>query len=153
LSIKINSKSLNMAKLEQLEELTTQERQYRYFSEDFKRKKVLEIERGLTSIGEIKRQYQVSGTAIYKWIYKYSMGKEKGERMVLESKSDTVKIKLLKEQVAQLERLVGQKQIKIDFLEKMIEIAGEEYGIDIKKKHSTQQSSVSGKAEKLTPTK
>ena len=142
-----------MAKLEQLVNLSRQERQYRYFSEDFKRKKVLEIEKGLTSVGEIKRQYQVSGTAIYRWIYKYSMSREKGERTVIESKSDTLKIRALKEQVEHLERLVGQKQIKIDFLEKMIEIAGEECGIDIKKKHSTPRSSASGKAGKNAPIK
>ena len=36
--------------------------------------------------------------------------------------------------MADLERIVGQKQIVIDFQEKMIELAEQEYNVDIKKK-------------------
>jgi hypothetical protein len=32
-----------------------------------------------------------------------------------------------------MERIIGQKQLKIDFLEKQIELAEEAYGVDIKK--------------------
>jgi transposase len=150
---KNNSKSTTMANVEQLEKLTRKERQTRYFSEDFKKKKVNEIERKLASVVEVSRQYQVSRAAIYNWIYKYSMGQKKETRLVVETKSDTIKIKLLQEKLQELERMIGQKQIQIDFLEKMIEIAGEKYGIDIKKKHSTTPSPSSGKVDKNTPTK
>jgi hypothetical protein len=44
--------------------------------------------------------------------------------------------------------VVGQKQIQIEFLEKMIEIAEKELKIDIKKKSSTPQSAGSGKSGK-----
>ena len=50
--------------------------------------------------------------------------------------------------VKELERIVGQKQILIDFKEKMIEIAEEKYGIEIKKKKGSQPSSGSGKTGK-----
>lgn len=43
------------------------------------------------------------------------------------------KLKKLQKRAAELERLVAQKQFNIDFLEKMMEIAKDEYGIDIKK--------------------
>ncbi len=62
-----------MANLKDYEKLTVKERINRYFSEDFKRKKVSEIERNLSSVSEICREYQVSNTAVYKWMYQYSM--------------------------------------------------------------------------------
>ena len=81
----------------------------RYFSEDFKRKKVQEIDNNLTSIAEVSRTYQVSRTAVYKWVCKYFLCYQKGLKQVLEAKSDTRKIKLLQEQIKALEHVVGQK--------------------------------------------
>lgn len=52
----------------------------------------------------------------------------------MEAKSDTQKILALQKRIAELERIVGQKQVLLDFKEKMIELAEEEYKIDIKKK-------------------
>ena len=142
-----------MAKLYEYEKLTVKERQYRRFSVEFKRKKVNEIERCITSVSEVSREYQVSRPAIYAWIRQYSRMRKKQERLVLESLSDTRKITALKEKVKELERTVGQKQIQIDFFDKMIELAQEEYGIDIKKKCSTPRSAGSGRGEKATVTK
>ena len=70
---------------------------------------------------------------IYKWIHLYSR-EEKPTRTIVESKSDTAKILALQKRIAELERLVGQKQVQIEFQEKMIEIAEETYKVDIKKK-------------------
>lgn len=120
--------------------LTVEERQLRYFSEEFKRQKVADIENRLITIAQISRDYQVSRTAIHKWLYKYSTMKKKKEKLVYESESEALKVKQLQDRIKELERAVGQKQIKIDFLEKMIEIAEEDLKIDIKKKHSTKPS-------------
>ena len=73
--------------------------------------------------------------------------------MVVEADSDTAKIKSLKQYAAELEQLLGQKQFEIDFLKKQMEIASEQYGIDLKKKASGQPSSGSGKTEDHTPSK
>jgi transposase len=139
-----------MANLKDYEKLTMRERNNRYFSEDLKSKKVSEIERNLVSVADVCREYQVSRTAVYKWIYQYSRMRKKGERQVVESKSDTLKIKALKEQIKELERIVGEKQIKLDFQEKMIEIAEKEYKVDIKKKFSGKPSSGTGANDKNT---
>jgi transposase len=125
----------------------------RYFSEDFKKKKVAEIERRVTSVAEICRQYEVSSPAVYKWIYKYSLMKKKGIKMVVESQSDTTKIKALKQHVCELEQLLGQKQFEIDFLKKQMELASEQYGVDLKKKRFGKRSPGSGNTEKNTFTK
>ena len=139
-----------MATLRKLQQTKQSQRVHRYFSEDFKRKKVREIEENQVKIMQIVREYQVSKAAIYKWIYKYSAMRKKGIRQVVEAKSDTVKLTLFRERFREMERLVGQKQIMIEFLEKMIEFAEKEYGIDIKKKYSSTPSSGSGQTGKRT---
>lgn len=133
-----------MANLKDYEKLTTRERQVRYFSEDFKRKKVSEIERNLAKVSEICREYQVTRAAVYKWVYKYSKMRKRSERQVVESGSDSRKILALKEQVKELERIIGEKQVKLDFQEKMIDLAEQEYKVDIKKKFSGKRSSGTG---------
>jgi transposase len=122
----------------------------RYFSESFKQEKVREIEKRTVTVSEIAREYEVSNSAVYKWIDKYSLMKKKGIRQVVESESDTRKVIALREKVRELERMVGQKQIQLEFKDKMIEIAEEMYGVDIKKKFGSQPSSGSGTSE--TPT-
>jgi hypothetical protein len=64
------------------------------------------------------------------------------------SDSSKKKLKELHVRIQELERIVGQKQLNIDFLEKMIEIAKEHYGIDIKKNSDTSLSTGSEKTSK-----
>jgi transposase-like protein len=141
-----------MARVEQLKSNVTI-RNKRYFSEDFKKKKVTELDKKLTTVSEICKQYEVSGTAVYKWIYKYSLMRKKGIKMVVEAESDTARIKTLREHISGLEQLLGQKQFEIDFLKKQMEIAGDQYGIDLKKKLSGKQSVGFGNTDKNTATK
>ncbi len=112
----------------------------RHFSDDFKLAKVRELEKRITSIPDICRTYMVSRTSVYKWIYKYSVMAKKQVKLVVEAKSDTQKIKALEERIKELERIVGQKQLLLEFKDKMIEIAEETYGVDIKKKLSSKLS-------------
>src|SRR5688572_2266131 len=115
-----------MATLEKYQSTQKARRVQRCFSEDFKRKKVREIEHNLVSILQVSREYSVSTTAVYKWLYKYSAMRKKGLKVVVEAKSDTAKIQHLKGMLKEAEATVGQKQIMIDFLQKMIELAEEE---------------------------
>lgn len=123
--------------------------QTRTFSEEFRRKKVEEIERRLASVSEISREYKVTRSAVYKWIHKYSRQMKKKEKLIVESESDTRKISDLKRKIAELERLVGQKQIQIDFMAKVIDIAEETYQVDIKKKFGGKESSGSGNTDQI----
>jgi transposase len=132
--------------------LALKERQMRSFSEDFKRQKVRELEQKITTISEICKQYEVSKQAVRKWLIKYSTSYCIGIRTIVESESDTKKLLELQKKIAALERLVGQKQIQLDFTNKMIELAEEHYGIDIKKKFENKLSSGSGDTEKSSST-
>jgi len=124
--------------------MTVSERRQRSFSDSFKLQKVKEIERGITKVSEICKQYEVSSTNVYRWLNKFGNMKNKKERLIIETDSDTKQLLELKKKVAELERIIGQKQILIDFKNKMIDLAEETYGVDIKKKFSTQPSSTSG---------
>jgi len=116
-------------------------KEQRHFNDDFKKSKVRELEKRITTIPDICRTYAVSRTAVYKWIYKYSSMAKKQVKVVVEAKSDTQKIKALEERIKELERIVGQKQLLIEFKDKMIEIAEATYGVDIKKKVGSKLSS------------
>lgn len=128
------------------------DRKTRYFSEEIKRQKVKDLERNLVTISELCREYRVSRTSVYRWIYKYSAARKKQERQIVEKSSDTRKIKALQDRIKELERVIGQKQLLIDFKDKMIEIAEEMYQVDIKKKLSSSPSAGIGKTERSTPT-
>ena len=136
-----------MARLDQLK-MTTAERRQRRFSDNFKIQKVREIETGQTKVSEICSQYQVADKNVYLWIDKFGSMKNKKERMVVETDSDTRQLLELKKRVSELERIIGQKQILIDFQDKMIDLAEETYGVDIKKKFFSTPSNTSGKTEK-----
>ena len=114
---------------------------HRYFSEEFKKGKVKELERNISSVSDICETYSVSRTSVYRWIYKYSVMAKKQVKQVVEAKSDTKKIKALEDRIKELERIVGQKQLLLEFKDKMIEIAEATYGVDIKKKVGSRLSS------------
>jgi transposase-like protein len=132
--------------------MTTAQRRCRHFSDSFKIQKVRELETGRTKVSELCKQYEVSGTNVYKWLNKFGSMKNKKERLIIEADSDTKQLLELKKKVAELERIIGQKQVMLDFKDKMIELAEETYGVDIKKKFTTSPSNSSGSIESNTPT-
>ncbi len=139
-----------MAKRSDFQSKGGSNRALRYFSESFKQEKVREIERNLVTVGQLSKEYEVTTAAVYKWLYKYSAFRKKQIRQIIEPMSDAHKIEELRSKIKELERLVGQKQIQLEFKEKMIELAEEMYRIDIKKKFGTAPSSGSGSIEPNT---
>lgn len=105
----------------------------RYFSEEFKKEKARAIASGKLRIKDLCFVYEISRTTVYNWLYLYTQI-EKGTKTVLQMDSEEQKSKMLLTKVAELERAVGQKQLEIDYLNKLIEISGKDLGIDLKKK-------------------
>lgn len=120
----------------------------RAFSEEFKRSIVKEFESGRFSVKQLSRLHKIAYQTVYRWIYKYSTVNEKGVRIVEKSQSSSQKVKDQEKRIAELERALGQKQMKVDYLEKMIELAKDELDIDIKKNSDTSQLGGSGNTEK-----
>ena len=113
----------------------------RHFSEEVKREVVKKIECYELSAAQASREYEVSPTTIYQWMYRYSVHLKKGNIVIVEKKSITRKVEEFKQRIAELERIVGQKQLEIDVLNKTLEIGSSEAGYDIKKKYSGKSSS------------
>lgn len=112
----------------------------RRFSEDFKLKIVHEYESGKYSVSEMEKIYDISNVSIYDWIHKFSKYNKKSIQVVELKNSQAEKIKQMETRIKELEQALGRKQMNIDYLEKMIDLAKEYYNIDIKKNSNTLQS-------------
>lgn len=120
----------------------------RKFSEDFKLKIVKEYESGKFTVYEMEKIYDISNQTIYNWIYKYSRYNKKSIQVVEMKDSQANKIKEMEARIKELEQVVGQKQMNVDYLEKMIDLAEEHYDIDVKKNSNTQHSGGSKSTKK-----
>lgn len=118
---------------------------HRQFSEQIRRKAVEEFRSGTYTVAELAELYCCSKYAVYKWIHKYSPADSPAINVVEMSESSDQKVAELTRKIADLERALGQKQIQVDFYEKMIELAEDEYNLDLKKNTSTRLSTGSGK--------
>lgn len=114
-------------------------RKMRVFSEAFKKEKVQEYLEHKVSVQQISDLYKVSRSSIYLWIYKYST-LDPGVKTVVQMQSEEQKSKYLMQQVAELERIVGQKQLQLDLNQKLFELLSQELGYDVKKKYEPRLS-------------
>jgi transposase len=108
----------------------------RIFSEDFKKQKVKELDDKTISICQLVTLYSISRTTVYKWLAKYSVHYHKETKMVVQMESETHKLQAVLQRQAELERIIGQKQMEIDYLNKLLEIGSHELKIDLKKSFS-----------------
>lgn len=128
-------------------------RQLRTFSESFKRQKVKELVSRQLTVSQMSTLYGISIQTVYRWLYKYSPDYKRGTIQVVQMESEAQKTKLYQERVAELERIIGQKQMEIDYLQKLLEVSSKELGVDIKKNFDTKRSTASENEVGSTPTK
>ena len=119
-------------------------RERRIFSEDVKKKAVKDLTSKRTTVRALVNEHQISEQTVYRWLYKYSPYHEQKCTLVVQMKSEETKNSELQKRVADLERIVGQKQLEIDLLNKLLEIGSSELGFDLKKNFSTPPSSGTG---------
>lgn len=113
----------------------TETKYNRTFSDEFRRQKVKELTNGQLRVRDLCALYGLSRTTVYNWLYLYSEA-EQGVKTVVQMESEAFKTKLLQQRVAELERVIGQKQLEIDYLNVCLEVTSEELGYDVKKKHA-----------------
>ena len=82
---------------------------------------------------EASRELQVSEQSIYNWLGRYSRYLVKNKTLIVEEKSEAYRSKQLEQRIKELEAALGRKQLEMDLLNKVIELANEEYGTDLKK--------------------
>lgn len=124
------------------------------FSETIKKQVTKDIESGKCSVSSASLELGTSPQTIYNWIYKYSRYLKKNKIMIVEEKSESYRSRDLEKQIKELEAALGRKQLEIDFLNRLIEVAGSELHLDLKKNLQNQLSNGSNKTKgKSTNTK
>jgi len=126
-------------------------RERRIFSESLKKKIVKELVSNRTTIKAITVEHQVSYQSVYRWLYKYSPQHQQKCTLVVQMDSEELKNTALRNRLAELERIVGQKQLEIDFLNKLLEVGSKELGFDLKKSFNTQLSNGTDTPDTSTP--
>ncbi|WP_233202200.1 hypothetical protein [Parabacteroides provencensis] len=119
------------------------------YSMSFKLSVVQEYETSRLSMETIQRKYGIQGShTLKRWIEKYGNFdvSNKSHCPVEKSKEQQLleleqKIKLLEHKNARLEKELELKDIKAEFFDMMIDIAEQEYHIDIRKNSFPEQSS------------
>ena len=123
-------------------------RQRRIFSEALKKEIVRDIEKGKLSVTQTIREYSIGHGTIYRWIDKYSHNLQRGTVLVMEKKSEASGKDELLARIKELEAALGRKQFELEVKDKIIEIASEIYGEDIKKKFENKLSTSSEEKSK-----
>jgi len=119
-------------------------RQQRIFSEEIRKQVVRDIERGKCSVSQVKHELQVSDQTVYNWLHKYSLYLQKQRVLVVENKSESYRSRELEKRIIELEAALGRKQMEIDLLNKILEIAGKDQNVDLKKNILSRLSNGSG---------
>jgi len=122
------------------------------YSEEFKWKVVKEVLSGELSKAEAKQKYNIgSNSAILYWMRQFSgIENPRESRLLFMTDKKTIKEdKLTKEQkkIKDLEEALRKEKNRVLLYEAMMEIAEEDYGIEIRKKSGAEQ------LEKLNQTK
>lgn len=108
-------------------------RQTRIFSEQVKRDLVKDIESGKCSVSQASKELNVHVSSVYKWIGKYSRYLQNNKRLVVEDKSEAYQTDHLRRKILELEATLGRKQMELDLINKVVDLASEEYKTDLKK--------------------
>ena len=127
----------------------TQLRQRRLFSEESKKQIVKDIEQGKYTVLQASREHSICFQTVYHWLYRYSRYLHKNKVLVVEEQSEQRMRKDLEQRIKDLEAALGRKQMEIDMLNKLIEIANQEYQTDLKKNISKPSLSGSGSTKGL----
>ena len=125
------------------------EKYIKRYSEAFRKTVVREYEAG-ESIERLRRRYGIGGgSTVQKWVKKYGVAGLRHEVVVMQRSDEQRREKLLEARVKELETALAQLTLDKMMLETTLEVAGEMYGEDIKKKYGPKPlSEPISKAEK-----
>jgi transposase-like protein len=125
-------------------------KQQRQFSPTLKRSIIDSFDHGRMSAKQISREYNVSESTVYRWIYKYSQHNTKGTIIVMDKKKQHNEVQALKQRIAELERAIGTKQMQIDYYEMYVKTMDELAPEELKKKWKSPDYTGSTRHEKST---
>lgn len=113
----------------------------RCFSEELRKEIVQLIESGQMGVTQAQREYDIgSPQTIYTWLYKYSRNLRKGTRLVMEKDSKEQSIADLRQQVKELQAALGRQAMETDIYKGIVDLASQEFKIDLKKNFGNRLS-------------
>jgi transposase-like protein len=106
----------------------------RNYSVAFKMKVVEEVENGLISVEAARKLYRIPGCGtIPEWVKKYGMNERIGRTVRIMTREEELEIIRLRKEVKRLERALDDSQLRALAWESLVEVADEEYNLDLKK--------------------
>lgn len=114
--------------------MSSKERQRRVFTEAFRQQQVRLIEQKQSTVSEVSRRYQVSRSAVYKWLSKYGKSSDSRHFTVVGSGQDVDRLLTVEKKHKELQALFGEQQVKLIRLEHLLDLAKEQLGADFEKK-------------------
>jgi transposase-like protein len=119
------------------------------YSIAFKQKVISEIEEGKYTQSESGKIYGISQGTIHYWLKRNGKYKVLNKIVRIEMKGEKDRIKQLEKEKRALESALAQSHLKTLYLESLVEIAEEKYGVDLKKKSDTKESERQGKKKNM----
>ena len=100
----------------------------RRYSESFKLKILEELSTGKYSKYELARIYGLASSTINQWIKKYDRKDLMNKRIMVESTDELGRIKALKKEIEQLQKLLIKKDLDALVLDSYLEVAAKNLG-------------------------
>ncbi len=119
------------------------------YSIAFKQKVISEIEEGKHTQSECGKIYGISQGAIHYWLKRHGKYNVLNKIVRIEMKGEKDRIKQLEKEKRALESALAQSHLKTLYLESLVEIAEEKYGVDFKKKSDTKEFGRQGKKKNM----
>jgi transposase-like protein len=110
----------------------------RRYSEPFKLKILAELSTGKNTKSELGKLYSIAPTTINEWIRKYERKDLMNTRVMVQTKDEITRIKVLQKEIQQLKKLVLKKDLDELVNDSYLEVAAQKLGyknvLELKKK-------------------
>lgn len=113
--------------------MTTNERQRRRFTEDFRKTQVKLIEAGTMTISQIGKLYEVKPESVKRWLIKFG-SKPVPKTIIISDVSEYDRLKLLEKENKRLLEIIGQQQVELFYQKTLVDLAKSRLGEDFEKK-------------------
>jgi len=104
------------------------------YSMAFKLRVVDEVENGLLNAEEARKLYGIGGrNTVHEWIMQYGKNQRIGKKVYIMNENEEIELIRLRKEIRRLELNLENAMLRELALESLLEIAEEEYGVDLKK--------------------
>jgi len=105
------------------------------YSMAFKMQVVKDVENGLLNAEEARKLYGIGGRqTVHEWVCQYGMNQKIGKVVYIMTDKEERELLALRRENRMLKKALDDSQVKVIALETLIEVAEEEFKIDVKKK-------------------